>query len=778
MSDSPIDLVLPKLSRATPNGHGWLACCPAHEDQTPSLSINQGDDGRVLLKCFAGCSHEAIMEALGLQSKDLFVPRDSHNGKRPTNGKAASKPKSPAEPKGARYATAGDAVRAMVAKLGQPSRQWTYNDASGKPVALVLRFDKPDGSKEFRPVSLHEDGGWYAKAPATPRPLYGLPDVADETTVYVCEGEKAADAARSIGLVAVTSMSGAQSPEKSDWTPLVGKTVVILPDSDDAGRKYAETVVGILHRLDGSTKAKIVELPGLPPKGDIVEWIEAHGDAAEPETMRQDLERLVAETAPVEAEPVVSRVERLDYTPFPVDELPKIVRDFVVDGSKSIGCDPAFLAAYVLPVLASAIGGSHKLRIKRRWLVPSILWSCVVAHSGAAKSPPYRLAKSLIDTRHEQSLRDNAEAAKQYEGELLRYERSVVEWKKSKAGGSPPEKPDAPACIRYAVEDSTLEALAPILAANPRGVFDGWDELAGWLGSFDKYSASGGNDMARWLSVYNAEPFTIDRKTGVPKTVYIKRPSVSITGSIQPDTLRRALTRESRSSGLAARLLIVWPPRRAKRWTEDDIDEAVEARMMQLVERLYSLEMMTDEHGEPVPMTINLTPDAKRLFVTYFDDHNAEQLELDGDLGAAWSKLEEVAARIALVIHYVREASDEPGLPRPVAVDAESMRRGIALTEWFKHEARRVYAMLEESEDESEQRKLVEWIARKGGTVTAREVQQGNRRFKTADDAETSLQELVTAGIGRWELTPAGKRGQPTRRFILPSTSTVFTNPS
>ncbi len=778
MADSPMELVLSKLPTARRNGDGWLACCPAHEDRSPSLSINQGDDGRVLLNCFARCSHEAIVGAMGLESKDLFVPRESRNGKPHTNGKATSKPKPSSKSKGARYATAGAAVSSLTAKFGKPAGQWTYHDAWGKPVASVLRFNGNDGSKEFRPVSLHDDGGWYIKAPATPRPLYGLPDLAPASVVYVCEGEKAADAVRSLGLIATTSMGGSQAPELTDWTPLVGKTVIILPDHDETGRKYAQAVAGILHRLDASTTIKIVELPGLPPKGDVVEWIEAHGDAAEPDCIRENLERLVDEANAVEPELDASPIKPLEYVPFPVDELPKIVREFVVDGAKAIGCDPAFLAAYVLPVLASAIGNSRKLRIKRRWLVPSILWSCVVAYSGAAKSPPYRLAKSLIDKRHEQSLRDNAVAAKEHESALLIHERGVAEWKKSKTGGAPPEKPDAPACTRYAVEDSTLEALAPIMAANPRGVFDGWDELAGWLGSFDKYSSNGGNDMARWLSVYNSEPFTIDRKTGVPKTIYIKRPSVSITGSIQPDTLRRALTRESRSAGLAARLLIVWPPRRAKQWTEDDIDEAVEARMVQLVEKLFSLEMVTNEHDEPIPVTINLTPEAKQLFVIYFKAHNAQQVELDDDLGAAWSKLEEIAARLALVIHFVREASDEHGLPRPVSVDAESMRRGIALTEWFKHEARRVYAMLDETEEDAERRKLVEWVARKGGSVTAREAQQGHRRFKTVDSAEAALNALVLAGRGRWEPSPAGQRGQPTRRFVLSSTSTVFTNPS
>jgi putative DNA primase/helicase len=78
--------------------------------------------------------------------------------------------------------------------------------------------------------------------------------------------------------------------------PLGGKTVVILPDNDAPGHKYAETVADLLARLTPAPVVKIVKLPGLPPKGDLVEWIEAHGDAAEPETMRQELERMVEET--------------------------------------------------------------------------------------------------------------------------------------------------------------------------------------------------------------------------------------------------------------------------------------------------------------------------------------------------------------------------------------------------------------------------------------------------------------------------------------------------
>lgn len=68
----PIDLIINRLDRVKRSGSGWIACCPAHEDQNPSLSISEGDDGKVLLHCFAGCSVKEITAALELETKDLF----------------------------------------------------------------------------------------------------------------------------------------------------------------------------------------------------------------------------------------------------------------------------------------------------------------------------------------------------------------------------------------------------------------------------------------------------------------------------------------------------------------------------------------------------------------------------------------------------------------------------------------------------------------------------------------------------------------------------------
>lgn len=69
----PIDQVLSRLDKVKANGAGkWLACCPAHNDKSPSLSIKEADDGKVLLHCWVGCTAMDITAAIGLELKDLF----------------------------------------------------------------------------------------------------------------------------------------------------------------------------------------------------------------------------------------------------------------------------------------------------------------------------------------------------------------------------------------------------------------------------------------------------------------------------------------------------------------------------------------------------------------------------------------------------------------------------------------------------------------------------------------------------------------------------------
>ena len=762
---TPVETLLAKLPGARKSGNGWSARCPLHEDRKASLSVAEGDDGIALVKCHAGCDTSAVLSAVGLTLADLFPrkpgPAPNRNGK----------PK-PAE---RTFSAAEDALAYLERRHGKRSALWTYHDADGEPAGLVVRWDRPDG-KDIRPVARHADG-WRIGAMPDPRPLYGLSELAAAGRVVVTEGEKAADAARLLGFAATTSAGGSQTATKTDWRPLVGKEIWILPDNDPPGRKYADTVAGILAKLTPAPVVRVVELPGLPEGGDVVDWIDAHGDAAEPDGMRAEIESQAQAVEPWR----VGDADDLAYRPFPVEALPEPIRGFVVAGARAIGCDPSFLAVPLLAAIAAAIGNTRRLELKPGWSAPPILWGAIVGESGTAKTPAFQLVMRPMRERQRKALERHADEMKQYEADLARWEKDMTAWKRNKnAADDPPAKPEPPQAERFIVADTTVEALAPILLANPRGLLLARDELAGWIGSFDRYAGKGkaGADAANWLSMFNTESITVDRKTGIPRTIHIPQASVCVSGGIQPAVLRRALSIEHRESGLAARLLLTCPPRKAKRWTEADIDPSAEAELVRLFDRLYDLQPTAGDDGDVRPVLVRLAPDAKNAWKAYYNAHAVEQADLTGDLSAAWSKLEEYAARLALGIHFARWAANDTMLTNANIVDATSMSAGIVLAKWFKHEARRVYAMLDESDPERDQRRLVEWIGHKGGSVTAREVQQGCRWLKEPGAAEAALEELAEAGRGTWEQSPAGQRGQPTRRFKLSTVSTVYGNTS
>ena len=74
----PVEKVLDRLEGTRRFNGSWKALCPAHEDREPSLSVTEGDDGRVLVKCFAGCDTENVVAALGLEMSDLFEKSNGH----------------------------------------------------------------------------------------------------------------------------------------------------------------------------------------------------------------------------------------------------------------------------------------------------------------------------------------------------------------------------------------------------------------------------------------------------------------------------------------------------------------------------------------------------------------------------------------------------------------------------------------------------------------------------------------------------------------------------
>lgn len=243
---APIETVLDRLDGVKQQGDGYIARCPAHDDRKPSLSVSTGDDGKVLLKCFAGCETGAIVAAIGMEMHQLF----------------------PAEK--------GPVLRAVKNQPRRIVATYDYTDAAGDLIAQVVRYEP----KDFRQRRPDGKGGWLWKTSDLQIPLYNLPGIlGSDDIVFVCEGEKDADRLIALGLTATTHPGGAGKWRPWHTAMLAGRDVAIVPDNDAAGRKHALEVAADLHAAECTVRVlDLCQVLPLPDKGDVCDLIDAFGD--------------------------------------------------------------------------------------------------------------------------------------------------------------------------------------------------------------------------------------------------------------------------------------------------------------------------------------------------------------------------------------------------------------------------------------------------------------------------------------------------------------------
>jgi hypothetical protein len=252
------------LGRASRSGDNWNCRCPAHDDKSPSLSVGLSSEGKLLVRCHAGCEQSAVIEAL--KSRRLWTG---------TNGNPA--------------VILPDVEINLGTPKGRIVATYDYVSADGEVLYQVVRF-APKDFRQRRPVG----AGWSWSVKGVPRVLYRLPEVraaiAAAHTVYVCEGEKDADAAAALGLAATCNSGGADNGSGSKWLQEFGDAlahadIVVIPDNDTAGEKHAARVVATLG------KARRVRVAEPATGKDLADWIAAGATVADIEAAAVEVPR-------------------------------------------------------------------------------------------------------------------------------------------------------------------------------------------------------------------------------------------------------------------------------------------------------------------------------------------------------------------------------------------------------------------------------------------------------------------------------------------------------
>ena len=274
MTSKYVEQFLEKLNGVRETGDGWAARCPCrNDDDNPSLSVTEGDDGRVLAICHRGspCNFPTICESMGVKIQDTMPHKEEFLSKQ--------KPK-----------------LTLVQKL-------RYVDENNKK---TFRQRKPDGK-----------GGWEYSLGSTPKVLYNLPQVLAAKSrgvrIFVVEGEKDADALIDKGAVATTMPGGA-----GKWLPihteaLAGAEVDVIADNDEVGLEHARTVVAELRKAGCTVRGWRSSIGK-----DVYDLLAGGGTF-------KDLLELAAQPAAKTAEVLVDEPEEVVETPDERDEVSEVI---------------------------------------------------------------------------------------------------------------------------------------------------------------------------------------------------------------------------------------------------------------------------------------------------------------------------------------------------------------------------------------------------------------------------------------------------------------------
>ena len=319
------------LGNAKKVGGGYLASCPVpshgqgNGDKHPSLSISMSDDGNFLFKCHSGCDQHTVFSTI----KDMGLL--------------------PALPDRPDYL---DSIKPMkpIPLISTPvlEHEWHYTDEDGISLYIKQRFKTFDSKgKTYKTLRVMPDGSRVGKLGDCRLVPYKLPDLQQATAagrvVYITEGEKAADALGSLGVVATTSHAGAGnwSPELNQY--FAGANVVVVPDNDISGWNYAQKVVEAL--LPTAKSVRVLDLNLSNPKEDAYEWVNRYDGS-------RTLLAQIAKACPVvESLTDVHTPQRLLYlseTPQVADEVSK--SKFLVESWDTIKDEPVeWLIQDILP---------------------------------------------------------------------------------------------------------------------------------------------------------------------------------------------------------------------------------------------------------------------------------------------------------------------------------------------------------------------------------------------------------------------------------------------
>lgn len=693
----------------------------------------------------------------------------------------------------------------------KPTKAYRYHNESGQMLGFIVRWDfikDKEPGKTFRPFLYCElENGsrkWMARGFPEPRPLYNLHEIGANPSkpIMVFEGEKAADVGKTLfsDYVHTTAMHGSESPNKTDWSPVKDRTVVICPDNDVAGTGYSDAVYNLCKQVGAKSikqynmqvfaqyaivSGNIIERARtLPAKYDFVDALEENWTAdllKKLDRMQQQMGLLLTIDYPEPVsdalfndededwpDPLPIKAELLPVEPFNILLLPEPLQAWVADIAHRMQCPIDQIAVPAIVIISSLIGARCGIRPKRNdnWLVIPNLWGGIVGKPSTLKSPslaeimkPLNNMEANARAKYEDQLNNYivesefnklAQAAlkKQMEKELAKPKGEITEEQKQTYKNF--EQIEKPVCKRHKTNDASVEKMGELLSENPRGLLLFRDELIGLLASWDKSGQE--SDRAFYLESWNGYGSHTSDRIG-RGTTHCDNMCVSILGSTQPTKLSGYLHKAIRNienDGLMQRFQLLIYPDDIKDWQHIDVipNKSEKERVFNLVERIaeldFSLFGASLEEDNAIPY-FHFSKDAQVLFDAWLTDLELIKLRRDEEdiIVEHLAKYRKLMPALALIFHILDLVDGKAS----GQVTVQSAERAAAWCDYLESHARRIYGMvLDKTYATSALSKKIKKRSLKNG-FTVREVyRKGWSMLTTTEDVQDACDELVDAG--------------------------------
>jgi len=780
MAETTIETIVSALGGQRKSGGGWLCHCPAHDDRRPSLSIDLGANGTPVLKCFSGCSQVAVITAL--RNRGLW--QDHEEADRPVTSwkermlllQAEKRKEDDLRRQAKAAATAANVWKAaapakpdhpyLLKKQVKPTSTLREIDfsalknligyapqANGEPLAqgrilvVPLKYvgklstvEMIDQESRKTALAGGKKGGAFWATNKLPsgdgaglRLLIGE-GVATVLTARLATGYPAVAALACGNLPSIAEQMRNRYPKAE---------IIVLTELQKQSGEPDSHALEAANAIDG--KLAVPDFGPDRPEG-MTDFNDLQVLKGIDEVRRQIVAVSVATVATVAvaewSEPF-SLITNQKSAKYPLDDLPGIIGDAVREVTNFVQCPVSLAAFSALSAVSTVVQGLTDIRRAEKLEGPTSLYCLAIADSGERKS--------TVDEFFSKPIRQwEAQKAEEIKADLKRYTADQQAWEAKKAGiitaikeaakkgrdtdtletklsGLEANGPEQPKVPRILFGDATPEALAYRLAIGwpVGGVLS--SEAGIVFGGYGMGRDSAMRNMALLNSLWGAERVVIDRKASPSFAVQNARLTMGL--AVQSDTIKAFLESSNglaRGIGWLARFLIAWPEstQGTRMFHDPPKDWPKLGKFHRRLESLLDHPLSFDEAGNLSPTMIELSPEAKKIWISFHDEVE-EELRPGRDMAETRdiaSKGADNAARLAGLFHVFENG---PG----GQVGADNMERAARIITWHLYEARSFIGEIAMSVSMTNAMKLDDWLIKycrenRAPGVSTRNIQQ------------------------------------------------------